>query len=71
VIATVATDSRQYRENPSYKDAALRTKALLEATGAVERERPRLEAVRERFLRDFGGTLEEWAAPPETDIAPR
>ncbi|MCO5167344.1 MAG: tetratricopeptide repeat protein [Planctomycetes bacterium] len=70
VVATVAGDSRRYRENPHYRLAAVGLRAVWEDLGQSDRRQDELAALRERFLRDFGGGDEEWAAPPPWRAAP-
>lgn len=68
VLATTTGDSRRYRSNPDFRDAALGLEAILEPRGEAEAER--LAALRERFLGELGGTEDAWAKGPSWLPAP-
>lgn len=69
VLGTFPADTRLFKKNPDYKDAALGLKPILEARGDVAG----VEQLGARYVTDFGGTKGGWdRGPPwiKADTAP-
>ncbi|MBI3724317.1 hypothetical protein HY251_10255 [bacterium] len=56
VIATIASDPRSYHENPDYREASLLLKKIYEH----DKDARAAARLRERFLEEFGGKIEDW-----------